>query len=116
LAAAIATFPGEWLEENLPTVQLIPTTWGAWTVPSIEAIQRAGSGWTAPHELLVAGDVNFVTDSPKSLWSNILVLPDFKAGDRVKFDAEGKIAIGSRLCGNGTRLRYWPIPPGANPL
>ena len=45
--------------------------------------------------MLVAGDVNLVTDSPKSLWSNVLVLPDFKAGDRVKFDAEGKIAIGS---------------------
>jgi uncharacterized protein YjbI with pentapeptide repeats len=47
------------------------------------------------HELLVAGRVNLVTDSPKSLWSNVLVLPDFKAGDRVKFDSEGKISVGS---------------------
>ena len=95
LAVAIATFPGEWLEDNLPTARLVPTTWEAWTAPSIEAIQKPDSGWTTLHQLLVGGDVNFVTDSPKSLWSNVLVLPDFKTGDRVKFDAEGKTAIGS---------------------
>jgi hypothetical protein len=95
LVVTIATFPSEWLEENLPPVRLVPTSWEAWTAPSIEAIQKAGSGWATLHELLVAGHVNFVTDSPTSLWSNVLVLPDFKAGDRVKFDADGKIAIGS---------------------
>jgi uncharacterized protein YjbI with pentapeptide repeats len=95
LVVTIATFPGEWLEENLPPVRLVPTTWKAWTAPSIEAIQRARSGWATLHELLVAGYFNLVTDSPKSLCSNVLVLPDFKAGDRVKFDAESKISIGS---------------------
>jgi Pentapeptide repeats (8 copies) len=95
LAVTIATFPGEWLDENLRSVRLVPTSWRAWTAPSIEAVQKPGSGWATLHELLVAGSVNLVTDSPKSLWSNVLVLPDFKAGDRVKFDAEGKIAIGS---------------------
>jgi uncharacterized protein YjbI with pentapeptide repeats len=44
---------------------------------------------------LVAGEVNYVTDRPESLWSNVLVLPDFRAGDRVKFDAEGEIGFGS---------------------
>jgi Pentapeptide repeats (8 copies) len=86
LAVAIATFPGEWLERNLPSLQLVPASWKA---------NRPDAKWATLHELLVAGNVNFVTDSPKSLWSNVLVLPDFKAGDRVKFDAEGKIAIGS---------------------
>lgn len=95
LVVTIATFPGEWLEENLPSVRLIPTTWEAWTLPSIEAIQAPGSGWATLHELLVAGKVNYVTGRPQSLWSNVLVLPRFEVGDRVKFDAEGKIAISS---------------------
>ena len=83
LVVTIATFPGEWLEENLPPVRLVPTTWAAWTLPSIEAIQTAGSGWATLHELLVAGEVNYVTGRPQSLLSNVLVLPNFEAGDRV---------------------------------
>jgi hypothetical protein len=95
LAVTIATFPGEWLEEKLPPVRLIPTTWEAWTLPSVQAIQAPGSGWATLHELLVAGEVNYVTGRPQSLWSNVLVLPNFEVGDRVKFDTEGKIAISS---------------------
>jgi uncharacterized protein YjbI with pentapeptide repeats len=91
LVVTIATFPGEWLEENLPPVRLIP----AWTLPSAQAIQTAGSGWATLHELLVAGQVNYVTGRPQSLLSNVLVLPNFEVGDRVKLDAEGKIAISS---------------------
>jgi uncharacterized protein YjbI with pentapeptide repeats len=94
LVFTIATFPGEWLE-NLPPVPIIPTTWEAWTLPSVQAIQMAGSGWATLHETLVAGQVNYVTGRPQSLWSNRLVLPNFDIGDRVKFDAEGKIAISS---------------------
>jgi uncharacterized protein YjbI with pentapeptide repeats len=95
LVVTITTFPGEWLEEFLPRVRLIPTTWAAWTLPSVKAIQTPGSGWATLHELLVAGKVNYVTRRPQSLWSNILVLPHFEVGDRVKFDAEGKITISS---------------------
>jgi uncharacterized protein YjbI with pentapeptide repeats len=51
--------------------------------------------FTSLHELLVAGKVNYVTGRPKSLWSNVLVLPNFEIGDRVKFDAEGKTVISS---------------------
>ena len=95
LVVTIATFPGEWLEETLPPVRFIPTTWAAWTLPSVEAIQTAGSGWVTLHDLLVAGQVNYVTGRPHSLLSNVLVLPNFEVGDRVKFDPEGKIAISS---------------------
>jgi len=49
--------------------------------------------WTFLHELLVAGEVNYVTGKPQSLWSNVLVLPNFQISDRLKFDAEGKIAL-----------------------
>ena len=95
LVVTIATFPGEWLEENLPPLALVPPLPPpARTLQSVKAI-RAGVGWTTLHQLLVGGDVNFVTDSPNSLWSIVLVLPDFKTGDRVKFDTEGKIVIGS---------------------
>jgi uncharacterized protein YjbI with pentapeptide repeats len=92
LVFAIATFPGEWLEENLPPVRLIPTTWAAWTLPSVQAIQTAGSGWATLHELLVAGEVDLAAQKPKSLWSNRLVLPGLDAIDHAKLDTEAKIA------------------------
>jgi uncharacterized protein YjbI with pentapeptide repeats len=83
LVFTIATFPGELLEEKLPAVGLVPTTWQAWTLPSVQAIQAPGSGWATLHELLVAGEVNYVTGRPQSLWSNVLVLPNLDVGDRV---------------------------------
>ena len=93
LVFGIATFPGEWLEENIPFgVRLVPTTLEAWQLPSVEAIQKAGSGWVTLHELLVAGEVDFAAQKPKSLWSNRLVLPGFDAIDHTKFDTEAKIA------------------------
>ena len=87
LVVTIATFPGEWLEESLPPVRLIPTTWEAWTLPSVEAIEAPRSGWVTLHELLVG--------RPQSLWPNVLVLLYFEVGDRAKVDTEGKIAISS---------------------
>jgi uncharacterized protein YjbI with pentapeptide repeats len=111
LVITVATFPGEWLEENLPPVRVIPTTWAALTLSSVRTIQLAASlqrenpevaavalaatGWAAPHELLVAGRVNYVTGRPQSLWSNVLVLPNFEVGDRANFDVQGKVAISS---------------------
>jgi uncharacterized protein YjbI with pentapeptide repeats len=76
----------------------------------------ASMDWTSPHKLLVAGDVDFVTRRPKSVWSNRLVLPGVDVIDRVKFDTEQKIAAvpetvslrGRRLEGAvfiGARLR-----------
>jgi uncharacterized protein YjbI with pentapeptide repeats len=84
LVFTIATFPGERLEENLPSFRFVPTEWPPWN-----------SDRASLHELLVAGAVDYVAQRPKSLWSNRLVLPNFEVGDRVKFDPEGKIAISS---------------------
>ena len=50
-------------------------------------------GWTSPHDLLVAGGIDNVRQRPRGLWSNVLVLPNFDIGDRMKFDAEGKLAL-----------------------
>ena len=91
LVFTIATFPGEWLEENLLSMPLVPTTWAAVLSSNEEALPS----WATLHELLVAGQVNYITARPQSLWSNVLVLPNFEIGDRAKFDAEGKIAISS---------------------
>jgi hypothetical protein len=85
LVFTIATFPGEWLEEQLYGNTLLGPDW----------MRGEGSVWSLPHDFLVAGYVNFVTDRPTNLWSNVLVLPDFKAGDQVKSDPGGTIAIGS---------------------
>jgi hypothetical protein len=108
LVFSIATFPGEWLEENLPSLSLIPTEWPPCKAAPPQAehsLKKPQKRWTSLHELLVAGDVNYVTGRTKSLWSNVLVLPNFEVGDRVKFDAEGKIAITSdRLSLRGRSL------------
>jgi uncharacterized protein YjbI with pentapeptide repeats len=92
LVFTIATFPGEWLEENIPPVRLVPTSMEAWQLPSVEAIQKAGSGWATLHELLVAGQLNEVTQQPRSLLSNRLVLPGIDVIDYLKFDTEDKIS------------------------
>jgi uncharacterized protein YjbI with pentapeptide repeats len=97
LVFTIATFPGEWLEEKLPTVRLVPTSLEAWQLlPSVEAIQKAGSGWATLHELLVAGEVDFAAQKPESLWSNRLVLPGLDAIDHAKFDTEAKIGAATQ--------------------
>jgi uncharacterized protein YjbI with pentapeptide repeats len=93
LAFTVATFPGEWLEEALPPVQLIPTSLMAWQLESVAAIQQPGSGWISLHELLVAGEVDYVTRKPESLWSNRLILPNLEIGNQPKFEAEGKIVL-----------------------
>jgi hypothetical protein len=74
LVTTIATFPGEWLEDSLPSVRFIPWKDGRdepWRLTSL-------------HKLLVAGDVDFAARKPKSRWSNRIVLPDFDAIDHVK--------------------------------
>jgi hypothetical protein len=115
LVFTIATFPGEWLEKNLPTVPLVATKWPTWKPDSIrkakpqeksllmevvEFKRRTDAalksmGWISLHRLLVGGGPDYVSQRPRSLWSNVLVLPNFEFGDRVKLDTEGKIAIAS---------------------
>jgi hypothetical protein len=41
-------------------------------------------GWTPPYRLLVEGEVDYVKQRPRSLWSNVLVLPNFDPGDPPK--------------------------------
>jgi uncharacterized protein YjbI with pentapeptide repeats len=100
LVWTIATFPGEWVDENLPSLGLVPTTWPPWK-----------SHWASLRELLVAGEVNYVSRRPRSLWSNVLLLQYFEIGDRVKFDTEGRISISSAaLSLRGRRLEGAVFP------
>jgi uncharacterized protein YjbI with pentapeptide repeats len=138
LVCGIATFPGEWLDANLPSVRFVPTEWPGsrseakpnqtlGTAPTngdgmtertsnerLAENQRqvrsfaglvASMGWRSLHELLVAGDVDFVARKPTSLWSNRLVLPGLDVIDRAKFDTEAKIAaLTETLSLRGRRL------------
>jgi uncharacterized protein YjbI with pentapeptide repeats len=96
LVFTIATFPGEWLEQKL---------YGDASPVSRDDEPKKADWWRSPHKLLVAGEVDYVTRKPQSLWSNRLVLPNFDIGDRLKFDPEGKIALSAEAVSlRGRRL------------
>jgi Pentapeptide repeats (8 copies) len=87
LVAVIATFPGEWLDDNFwKKIDADPRQ-----VKQKKDEKETPWRWASPHQLLVAGEVDFAARKPKSLWSNILVLPGFDAIDHAKFDSDAKI-------------------------
>jgi uncharacterized protein YjbI with pentapeptide repeats len=79
LVFTVATFPGEWLDQHLPSLRFVPTS-------------LTPLNWASPHELLVAGEIDFIAQRPRSLWSNRLVLPWIDVIDHAKFDTEIKIS------------------------
>jgi uncharacterized protein YjbI with pentapeptide repeats len=72
LVFTVATIPGEWLDQDIPKLPLVPE---AWTL----------------HKLLIAGEVDMVAQRPKSLWSNRLIVPGIDVIDHSKYDTEAKI-------------------------
>lgn len=97
LVFAVATFPGEWLDEYLPSVQFVPL--------KCRASDAACKGWTSLHELLVGGDIDFVARKPTSVWSNRLVLPGIDIIDHAYSETEAKIsAPASTLSMRGRQL------------
>jgi hypothetical protein len=93
LVFTIATFPGEWLNRNLPSLRLVPTKWPELNSKyGVDVIVRSME-WTSLHDLLVAGDVDLLACKPTSLWSNRLVLPGIDVIDHAKFNSEEKIAV-----------------------
>jgi uncharacterized protein YjbI with pentapeptide repeats len=85
LVVSVATFPGEWLDAEIYGPASFDLAAGRFTRPS--------SAWALPHELLVAGDVNYVTGQPRSFSSNVLVVPNFDIGNRLKVDTENRLSI-----------------------
>jgi uncharacterized protein YjbI with pentapeptide repeats len=95
LVFTVATFPGEWLDEHVGSVKIMPAEWPPWKSPiprpdDVPALQI--SRWTSLHQLLFAGEVDLATGKRMSLWSNTLVLPNIDVIDHTKFDTEAKIA------------------------
>ena len=97
LVFTIATFPGEWLDSNLPSLPLVPTYLPSTDSPDqtqpslVERWRRVvdfakSMEWTSLHDLLVAGDVDLIARKPTSLWSNRLVLPGIDVTDHATFD------------------------------
>jgi hypothetical protein len=76
----VATFPGEWLEDRLPRLQVIP-----WRDGNSDPWR-----WASLHELFVAGNIDQSTQRPVSFWSNRLVLPDIDLIDHAKYDSEAR--------------------------
>ncbi len=99
--AGIATFPGEWLNQNVPSIRIIPTRlpWsGANEIPpppTISHVDEPGliqglfyTLWDtieyrldlmarrSLYDLLIAGEVDPVGRKPTSIWSNRLVLTE----------------------------------------
>jgi uncharacterized protein YjbI with pentapeptide repeats len=87
LAFTIATFPGEWLHNNLPSIRLVP-----WKDHKESRVSETDWRRASLHELLVGGEPDLGARRPKSVWSNRLVLPGFDVIDRNKLDSEEKIA------------------------
>jgi hypothetical protein len=83
LVFTIATFPGEWLDSNLPSLPLVPTYLPSLesgstdqTQPSLEErwlkiIDFAKSmEWNSLHDLLVAGDVEAGRGLRQNSWTS----------------------------------------------
>jgi uncharacterized protein YjbI with pentapeptide repeats len=92
MVVTVATFPGEWLDDHLPSLRIVPISW-------------APIRWASLHELFIAGAVDEVEQRPRSLWSNRLVLPGIDVIDRAKFDSEAKISgLAETISLRGRRL------------
>jgi uncharacterized protein YjbI with pentapeptide repeats len=84
----VATFPGEWQEDLLPSFSVLPARWTSKEGPSGEP---ESASWISAHEWLFAGDVDVTTRRRKSLFSNTLVLPGFNIYEALKIDDPKKI-------------------------
>jgi hypothetical protein len=93
LVFAVATFPSEWLDTNLPEARFIPTKMPVMYLGDASPREQhtptpPSYRWWSLHELLVGGNVDLVSRTPQSLFSNRLVLPGLDVIDHAKFDTE----------------------------
>ena len=79
----VATYPGEWQENHLSSVRVIPTRWFWDREPSEES---PSANLVSLHEWFFAGEVDDITRHRKSLFSNTLVLPGFDVYEALKID------------------------------
>jgi hypothetical protein len=97
LAFTAATFPGEWLDENVGNKQWIPVAQDQQQEPEPHSYHdllfkgKPKPRLTSFHDLLFNGEVGDVTRRRKSLFSNTLVLPAFDALEAAKIDDPKKL-------------------------
>jgi hypothetical protein len=84
----IATFPGEWLEDHLPSFNVAPVRWALEERPKDEPDSKKS---VSAHEWLFAGDVDIKTFHRKSFFSNRLILPGFNVYEALKIDDPKKV-------------------------
>jgi uncharacterized protein YjbI with pentapeptide repeats len=97
LVFTVATFPGEWLDATLLPMRFVPAKW---PTPDSKALE-----WTSLHELLVQGEVDFVSGKTTSPFSNRLVLPGIDLTGSGSSGAEaGSAAVGGPISLRGRRL------------
>jgi hypothetical protein len=74
LSWTVATFPGEWQEEHLPSFAIVPTKWfGPEWVPADEPFKsRIPAEWISLHEWIFDGDIDLATRRRVSLFSAII--------------------------------------------
>jgi uncharacterized protein YjbI with pentapeptide repeats len=77
-SVCVAKFPGEWANDRLPNMRVIPAKWfpRQWTK----------GRWTSLHDLLFAGVVDEINGKPTSLFSNRLVVTGQSFVDVDKLD------------------------------
>jgi uncharacterized protein YjbI with pentapeptide repeats len=100
-STTVATYPGEWTNENIRSFAIIPTTF----LPKWSNRRD----WTSLHDLMFLGPINQVTGKPESLFSSRLVLANQSFIDSDKLsslevsrrfrgrDLRGAIFIGADL-------------------
>jgi len=81
-----ATYPGEWLHENVKDVAFLPGRWA-----SMKADSKSAAPQVSPRRLLFAGEVNSISRRRNSLFSNTLILHSFNIHDALKLDDPKKL-------------------------
>src|SRR5271169_3660408 len=75
LVFGVATFPGEWLDKNLPSVRFLPAQWPAWGPEGFEGDQAAGSrpaSNTGQNQNHVSKDSRALVALANDLWLRIV--------------------------------------------
>jgi hypothetical protein len=92
----VATFPGEWQEDHLPSYAIVPTVWAEPAKDSLNSLAEL-SAWfdsTKPkplHEWIFSGEVDPTTRRRESWFSNTLVLPGLNIYEVLKIDDPKKL-------------------------
>ncbi|MGJ0427390.1 pentapeptide repeat-containing protein [Methylocystis sp.] len=92
-AWTVATFPGEWQEDHLPSFAVVPTKWfGPEYVPqAAPGTSRIVADWISLHQWVFDGDVDLRTRRRASPLTNTLILPGFNIYQALKVDDPKKI-------------------------